>query len=109
MQIIPVLMLLPVLPGRVLQDQLCELTRLVLKLPEVDGLLQRAGLQVTVTRLDPTSVLEIFVKVTGVERIVWLGGLDWYLTLSGTVEEMLPLMVLHCLSHSILVFCYFLK
>lgn len=59
-----------VLPGRVLQEQLCELTRLVLKLPEVDGLFQRAGLQATVTRPDPASVLEMFVKVTGVERIV---------------------------------------
>lgn len=58
------------LPGRVLQEQLCELTRLVLKLPEVDGLLQRAGLQATVTKPEPTIVLEMFVKVTGVERIV---------------------------------------
>lgn len=55
-----------VLPGRVLQEQLCELTRLVLKLPEVDGLFQRAGLQAPVARPDPASVLEMFVKVTGV-------------------------------------------
>ncbi|XP_056902333.1 protein MMS22-like [Takifugu flavidus] len=51
--------------GRVLQEQLCELTRLVLKLPEVDGLFQRAGLQATVTRPDPASVLEMFVKAVG--------------------------------------------
>lgn len=52
------------LPGRAMEEQLCELTRLVLRLPEVDSLLQRAGLQPTVTRLEPTSVLEMFVKVT---------------------------------------------
>lgn len=45
-----------------MEKQLCELTRLVLRLPEVDGLLQRAGLQPTVTRLEPTSALEMFVK-----------------------------------------------
>lgn len=49
-------------PGRAVEEQLCELTRLVLRLPEVDGLLQRAGLQPTVTRLEPTSALEMFVK-----------------------------------------------
>lgn len=59
-----------VLPGRVLQEQLRELTRLVLKLPEVDGLLHSAGLQATATKPEPASVLEMFVKVTGVERIV---------------------------------------
>lgn len=68
MQIIPpAFSRLFVLPGRVLQEQLCELTRLVLKLPEVDGLFQRAGLQATVARPDPASVLEMFVKVAGVE------------------------------------------
>lgn len=46
-----------------MQEQLCEVTRLVLKLPEVDSLLQRAGLQATDTRPEPTSVLEMFVKV----------------------------------------------
>lgn len=54
----------------VLQEQLCELTRLVMKLPEVDGLLHRTGLQATATKPEPASVLEMFVKVTGVERIV---------------------------------------
>lgn len=59
------LMFVPtLLPGRAMEEQLCELTRLVLRLPEVDSLLQRAGLQPTVTRLEPTSVLEMFVKVT---------------------------------------------
>lgn len=52
------------LPGRTVEEQLFELTRLVVRLPEVDSLLQRAGLQPTVTRLEPTSVLEMFVKVT---------------------------------------------
>lgn len=45
-----------------MEEQLCELTRLVLRLPEVDGLLQTAGLQPTVTRLEPNSALETFVK-----------------------------------------------
>lgn len=62
------------LAGRVLQEQLCELTRLVLKLPEVDGLLQRAGLQAPATKPQPASVLEVFVKVTGVERGAQLRG-----------------------------------
>ncbi|XP_074539044.1 protein MMS22-like [Halichoeres trimaculatus] len=52
--------------GQTLEEQLCELTRLVLRLPEVDGLLQRAGLQPTATRLEPTSVLERFIKAVGV-------------------------------------------
>ncbi len=46
-----------------MEEQLCELTRLVLRLPEVDSLLQRAGLQLSATRVEPTSVLEMFVKV----------------------------------------------
>ncbi|XP_076592655.1 protein MMS22-like [Chaetodon auriga] len=49
--------------GRAAEDQLCELTRLVLRLPEVDSLFQRAGLQPT--KLEPTSVLEMFVKAVG--------------------------------------------
>lgn len=95
MQIIPppVFSRLFVLPGRVLQEQLCELTRLVLKLPEVDGLFQRAGLQATVARPDPTSVLEMFVKVTSVERIV-CRIVERYLSLPDTVEEMRPPAVL---------------
>lgn len=56
------------LPGRAVEEQLCELTRLVLRLPEVDSLLQRAGLQPTAPRLEPTSVLEMFVKVTHAHR-----------------------------------------
>ncbi len=51
------------LPGRAVEEQLCELTRLVLRLPEVDSLLQGAGLQPTAPRVEPTSVLEMFVKV----------------------------------------------
>lgn len=50
------------LPGRTMDKQLCELTRLVQRLPEVDALLQRADLQPTVTR--PEAFLELFVKVT---------------------------------------------
>lgn len=56
------------LPGRAVEEQLCELTRLVLRLPEVDSLLQRAGLQPTAARLEPTSALEMFVKVKGAYR-----------------------------------------
>uniref|UniRef100_UPI0037E8E846 protein MMS22-like n=1 Tax=Semicossyphus pulcher TaxID=241346 RepID=UPI0037E8E846 len=52
--------------GRAVEEQLWELTRLVLKLPEVDSLLQRAGLQPTATRIEPTSALEMFVKAVGI-------------------------------------------
>lgn len=63
------------LPGRAMEEQLCELTRLVLRLSEVDSLLQRAGLQPTVARPEPTSALEMFVKVT---RAHWpQTHLDW--------------------------------
>uniref|UniRef100_A0A7N6AVE8 Protein MMS22-like n=1 Tax=Anabas testudineus TaxID=64144 RepID=A0A7N6AVE8_ANATE len=55
-----------VLPARTVEEQLCELTRLVLRLPEVDNLLQRAGLQPTTTRLETTSALEMFVKAVGI-------------------------------------------
>ncbi|XP_037129623.1 protein MMS22-like [Syngnathus acus] len=48
-----------------LEEQLCELTRLVLMLPEVDGLLQKANLCPTATVTKPTSALELFVKAVG--------------------------------------------
>ncbi|XP_070407012.1 protein MMS22-like isoform X1 [Nothobranchius furzeri] len=51
--------------GRALAEQLSELTRLVLRLPEVDALLQRAGLPPTAARPEPTSALETFVKAVG--------------------------------------------
>ncbi|XP_034729910.1 protein MMS22-like [Etheostoma cragini] len=52
--------------GRAMEDQLCELTRLVLRLPQVDCLLQRApGPQPVATRLEPTAALEVFVKAVG--------------------------------------------
>ncbi|KAM4580484.1 protein MMS22-like [Odontesthes bonariensis] len=51
--------------GRNVGEQLSELTRLVLRLPEVDSLLQRAGLQPAATKLEPTSALEVFVKAAG--------------------------------------------
>ncbi|XP_008277383.1 protein MMS22-like [Stegastes partitus] len=51
--------------GRAVEQQLCELTRLVLRLPEVDSLLQRASLHPAATRLEPTSALEMFVKALG--------------------------------------------
>lgn len=49
--------------GRAVEEQLCELTRLVLRLPEVDALFQRAGLQPGATRLEPSPALEMFIKV----------------------------------------------
>ncbi|KAF3691565.1 Protein MMS22-like Methyl methanesulfonate-sensitivity protein 22-like [Channa argus] len=52
--------------ARAVEEQLCELTRLVLRLPEVDSLLQRAGLQLTTTRLETTPALEMFVKAVGI-------------------------------------------
>ncbi|XP_030606196.1 protein MMS22-like [Archocentrus centrarchus] len=51
--------------GRAVEQQLCELTRLVLRLPEVDSLLQRASLNPTATRPEPTAALEMFVKAVG--------------------------------------------
>uniref|UniRef100_A0A3P9JHV2 Protein MMS22-like n=1 Tax=Oryzias latipes TaxID=8090 RepID=A0A3P9JHV2_ORYLA len=42
-----------------------ELTRLVLRLPEVDDLLQKAALHPTSSRLEPTAALEMFVKAVG--------------------------------------------
>nr|XP_057909184.1 protein MMS22-like isoform X2 [Doryrhamphus excisus]XP_057909185.1 protein MMS22-like isoform X2 [Doryrhamphus excisus]XP_057909186.1 protein MMS22-like isoform X2 [Doryrhamphus excisus]XP_057909187.1 protein MMS22-like isoform X2 [Doryrhamphus excisus]XP_057909189.1 protein MMS22-like isoform X2 [Doryrhamphus excisus]XP_057909190.1 protein MMS22-like isoform X2 [Doryrhamphus excisus] len=51
---------------RVLEEQLCELTRLVLLLPEVESLLQTANLLRSGTRTEPTSALEMFVKAVGI-------------------------------------------
>lgn len=51
-----------VVAGRALEEQLRELTRLVLRLPEVDGLLQRAALQHAAARPEPAPALEMFVK-----------------------------------------------
>uniref|UniRef100_A0A6Q2XW31 Protein MMS22-like n=1 Tax=Esox lucius TaxID=8010 RepID=A0A6Q2XW31_ESOLU len=53
-------------PGKALEEQLSELTRLVLRLPEVDSLLQRAGLQSGAgSKLEPRPALEIFIKAVG--------------------------------------------
>lgn len=54
--------------ARAVEQQLCELTRLVLRLPEVERLLQRAKLNPTATRPEPTAALEMFVKVTYAHR-----------------------------------------
>ncbi|XP_057691205.1 protein MMS22-like [Corythoichthys intestinalis] len=48
-----------------LEEQLSELTRLVLILPEVDSLLQEANLCPTPTVTKPTAALEMFVKAVG--------------------------------------------
>ncbi|CAL8247994.1 unnamed protein product [Lota lota] len=58
--------------GRAVEEQLVELTRLVLRLPEVDALLQRAGLQPPAGRLEPSPALELFIKAVG--RVY--GGLE---------------------------------
>uniref|UniRef100_A0A672ZG30 Protein MMS22-like n=1 Tax=Sphaeramia orbicularis TaxID=375764 RepID=A0A672ZG30_9TELE len=51
--------------ARTVEEQLCELTRLVLRLPEVDTLLQNAGLQPTANKLEPSVALEMFIKAVG--------------------------------------------
>ncbi|KAM9514073.1 LOW QUALITY PROTEIN: protein MMS22-like [Salvelinus alpinus] len=52
--------------GRALEEQLSELTSFVLRLPEVDSLLQRAGLQPRAGgKLMPRSALEMFIKCVG--------------------------------------------
>ncbi|KAI4874982.1 hypothetical protein NFI96_026620 [Prochilodus magdalenae] len=51
--------------GKVLEEQLAELTRLVLRLPEVESLLQRASLQPTAGRLEPKPALALFIKSVG--------------------------------------------
>ncbi|KAK0146986.1 Protein MMS22-like [Merluccius polli] len=51
--------------GRAVEEQLGELTRLVLRLPDVDALLQRAGLQPPAGRLEPNPALELFIKAVG--------------------------------------------
>lgn len=50
--------------GRAVEEQLRELTRLVLRLPEVDAILQRAGLQLAAARPEPSAALETFVKAS---------------------------------------------
>lgn len=52
--------------GRALEEQLSELTRLILRLPEVDSILQRAGMQPGAgSKLVPRSALEMFIKAVG--------------------------------------------
>ncbi|XP_026868330.2 protein MMS22-like [Electrophorus electricus] len=51
--------------GRTLDEQLAEMTRLVLRLPEVESLLQRAGLQPGSARLEAKPALALFIKSVG--------------------------------------------
>ncbi|XP_066508623.1 protein MMS22-like [Hoplias malabaricus] len=51
--------------GKILDAQLSEMTRLVLRLPEVDTLLQKAGLQLTAGKLEPKPALLLFIKSVG--------------------------------------------
>lgn len=52
--------------ARAVEEQLCELTRLVLRLPEVDSLLQKAGLHPAPNKIEPSAALELFVKSVGI-------------------------------------------
>ncbi|XP_030640861.1 protein MMS22-like [Chanos chanos] len=51
--------------GRLLDEQLVEMTRLLLRLPEVESLLQRAGLQSSDVKLEPKAALAMFIKSVG--------------------------------------------
>ncbi|XP_042565150.1 protein MMS22-like [Clupea harengus] len=51
--------------GRALDEQLCELTRLVMRLPEVESVLQRAGLQPSAVKTEPKPALAVFIKAVG--------------------------------------------
>ncbi|MEQ2157966.1 hypothetical protein GOODEAATRI_007285 [Goodea atripinnis] len=64
-------------PARAVGEQLCELTRLVLRLPEVDSILQRAGLPSTAARGEPTSALEMFVKLLSERSAMVTRALDY--------------------------------
>lgn len=48
--------------GRSLDEQLAELTRQVLRLPEVESVLQRAGLHPAAVK-DPKPAMAVFIKV----------------------------------------------
>lgn len=48
--------------GRSLDEQLAELTRQVLRLPEVESVLQRAGLHPGAIK-DPKPAMAVFIKV----------------------------------------------
>lgn len=48
---------------RTLEEQLAEMTALVLRLPEVESLLQRAGLNTNASVQEPKAALTLFVKV----------------------------------------------
>lgn len=52
--------------ARAVEEQLSELTRLVLRLPDVDSLLQKAGLQPTANKIEPSAAFELFVKSVGI-------------------------------------------
>ncbi|XP_062843616.1 protein MMS22-like [Trichomycterus rosablanca] len=50
---------------RDLKEQLCELTGLILRLPEVQSLFQRAGLNTDTAALEPKPALSLFIKSVG--------------------------------------------
>ena len=52
-----------------------ELTRLVLRLPEVESILQRAGLQPGAgSKLVPRSALEMFIKVLHTHTVIGIAA-----------------------------------
>ncbi|MCI4390597.1 hypothetical protein PGIGA_G00124370 [Pangasianodon gigas] len=50
---------------RTLEEQLAEMTALILRLPEVESLLQRAGLNTNAAVQEPKAALTLFIKCVG--------------------------------------------
>lgn len=48
---------------RTLEEQLAEMTSLILRLPEVESLLQRAGLNTNAAMQESKAALTLFIKV----------------------------------------------
>lgn len=48
---------------RTLEVQLAEMTALILRLPEVESLLQRAGINTNTATQEPKAALTLFIKV----------------------------------------------
>lgn len=57
--------------GRNLEEQLAELTRQVFRLPEVESVLQKAGLHSAAVR-EPKPALALFIKVRTLKHALFL-------------------------------------
>lgn len=57
--------------GRNLDEQLAELTRQVFRLPEVESVLQKAGLHSAAIR-EPKPALALFIKVSTLKHTLFL-------------------------------------